>query len=52
MTLQAADLPDDPDVLKALLFEQQQEISHLKEQLHLLIHKRFGSSSEKHTPGQ
>ena len=52
MPLQATDLPDDPDVLKALLLEQQQEIGQLKEQLYLLIHKRFGSSSEQYDPDQ
>lgn len=56
MKLQAADLPDDPEALKTLLLEQrgayEQEIAHLKEQLHLLIHKRFGASSEKHSADQ
>lgn len=52
MTLRAADLPDDPELLKALLLEQQQQIGYLKEQLQLLIHKRFGSSSEKHSADQ
>jgi transposase len=55
-------LPDDPEALKSLLIEQSQqfvealkdkdhELLTLKEQIRLLLSKRFGASSERH-PGQ
>lgn len=51
-----SDLPDDIDVLKALIREQaieyQAEIDALREQLNILLHKRFGPSSEKSPPEQ
>ena len=47
-------LPDDIEALKALVLEQQAQlaqnetqIAQLREQLHLMIAKRFGPSSEK-----
>lgn len=67
MTRTADHLPDDPALLKAMLLEQQQaheqevarlrtvseqEIARLREQIHLLLHKRFGTSSEKHSTDQ
>ena len=58
MVNEAQQLPDDVDVLKALVAEQEQAIAryqsqvlYLQEQLNLAIAKRFGRSSEKH-PGQ
>lgn len=58
MSMTATDLPDDIEALKALLLSQQEahqekekylelELDHLREQLNLLLHKRFGASSEK-----
>lgn len=47
-----ANLPDDPDALKALVREQAFEIERLKEELRLATHKRFGASSEKADPDQ
>lgn len=58
-------LPNDPEHLKALLFKQAEqlqdkdkqlaenetELRYLREQVNLLIHRRFAASSEKH-PGQ
>jgi transposase len=50
-------LPDDPEILKGIIGkltrEQErfcQEIELLREQIHLLIAKRFGPSSEKTAP--
>jgi len=40
-------LPDDVDALKALVLKYRDEASSLREQLNLLIAKRFGPSSEK-----
>ena len=58
MVNKAQQLPDDIDALKALILEQQSQLasrdaqlSALREQLNLLLAKRFGRSSEKH-PGQ
>jgi transposase len=42
-----SDLPNDAGKLKALLREKDQRIAVLEEQLQLLMHKRFGASSEK-----
>ncbi len=55
-------LPDDPEALKSLLIEQNQnfvttlrnkdnKLQQLEEQIRLLLSKRFGTSSERH-PGQ
>ena len=51
-------LPDDPEALKSLLIEhvealkdKDHELLTLKEQIRLLLSKRFGASSERH-PGQ
>jgi transposase len=40
-------LPDDPETLKALVRKYRDEVSSLREQLNILIAKRFGPSSEK-----
>lgn len=52
----AADLPDDIDALKHLLIAQasayETEIEHLREELRLLLAKRYGPSSEKVSPDQ
>lgn len=52
----AADLPDDVDALKRLVVAQadhyEDEIQRLREQLKLLLAKRFGPSSEKVSPDQ
>jgi transposase len=40
-------LPDDIEALKALVLKYRDEASFLREQLNLLIAKRFGPSSEK-----
>lgn len=40
-------LPDDVEALKALVLKYRDEASSLREQLNLLIAKRFGPSSEK-----
>jgi transposase len=54
--LSAADLPDDSDALKRLLVAQathyEAEIEQLREQLKLLLAKRYGPSSEKLSPDQ
>ena len=54
MAKAAEDLPENIDTLKALvvaneqlLLEREQRIAVLEEQLRLLMHKRFGASSEK-----
>jgi hypothetical protein len=55
----SAELPDDIASLRALvgekiafLREKDFEIARLKEEIALLIHKRFGASSEKASPDQ
>ena len=48
----SSELPDDPAALKALLREKELRIAKLEEELRLLIHKRFGASSEKADPDQ
>jgi hypothetical protein len=55
----ANDLPENIDALKALivaneqmLLEKEQRIAVLEEQLRLLMHKRFGASSEKASADQ
>ena len=45
-------LPDDIEALKALVLKYRDEASTLREQLNILIARRFGPSSEKHTPEQ
>ncbi|HJL51667.1 MAG TPA: IS66 family transposase [Arenicellales bacterium] len=59
-------LPDDPKALKSLLIEQfhalsdkdtelqkkDNKISVLEEQINLLLHQRFGRSTEKYAPNQ
>lgn len=56
MPISTTALPDDPELLKAMVLEQrvhyEQQIAQLKEQLQLLFHKRFGASSEKSSPDQ
>jgi transposase len=54
-----ADLPDDIDALKRLLITQaareqeyETELARLREQLNLLLAKRYGPSSEKLSPDQ
>ncbi len=61
-----ASLPDDPEVLKALLIEQQQtneqlqqknqhykaQVVSLQEQLNLALARRYAASSEKVSPAQ
>jgi transposase len=55
-TRSAANLPDDIDALKRLVVDQAQayeaEIANLREQLNLLLVKRYGPSSEKLSPDQ
>jgi transposase len=57
------ELPDDIEALKALVREQaarhereraqyQAQITSLQEQINLLLHKRYGASSEKGSPDQ
>ena len=53
------ELPDDIEALKRLVREQAQErqrleakVISLQEQLNLLLHKRYGASSEKYSPDQ
>ena len=53
------ELPDDIEALKRLVQEQAQErqrleakVLSLQEQLNLLLHKRYGASSEKYSPNQ
>ncbi len=53
------ELPDDIEALKALVHEQAQqtqrlqaEIIALQEQINLLLHKRYGASSEQGSPDQ
>ena len=48
----AADTPDNVVTLKALVHEQALKIAALQEELRLLLHKRFGASSEKADPAQ
>ena len=55
----AKDLPENIDALKALivvneqmLLEKEQRIAVLEEQLRLLMHKRFGASSERASDDQ
>ena len=54
--LSTAELPDDVDVLKQLVVAQAEEyeteLARLREQLNLLLAKRYGPSSEKHSPDQ
>jgi transposase len=45
-------LPDDVAQLKALVGIKDHQIAALQEELRLLIHKRFGASSEKADPAQ
>lgn len=47
-----AELPDDPELLKALVREKDFRIAVLEEELRLHILKRFGASSEKANPDQ
>lgn len=61
MSLRAEQLPDDVDALKELVLSQQAQVlqyqkesslhqnrvAYLEEQLRLLLHKRFGASSER-----
>jgi transposase len=63
MSLRAEQLPDDIEALKELVLSQHQQaqqykdqaeqhrqrIGYLEEQLRLLVHKRFGASSERNT---
>jgi hypothetical protein len=55
--LSAAELPDDVEALKRLVLSQaareqayETEIARLREQLNLLLAKRYGPSSEKLSP--
>jgi len=57
--LSAAELPDDVDALKRLVLTQaareqvyEAELARLREQLNLLLAKRYGPSSEKISPDQ
>lgn len=50
--MEPTSLPDDPQLLKALLLQQQDRISHLTEQLYLLLHRQYGASSEKQSLNQ
>lgn len=54
--LSTAELPDDVDALKQLVVAQAEEyeteLARLREQLNLLLAKRYGPSSEKHSPDQ
>ncbi|ABK45116.1 transposase IS66 [Magnetococcus marinus MC-1] len=52
MKIKPQTLPDDPAELKALVQSLQEEMKLLREQLHILISKRFGRSSEKYDPNQ
>jgi transposase len=45
-------LPDDVKILQDLVLKQQTQINTLTEQVRLLKHHRFGSSSEKISPDQ
>ncbi len=47
MAKAAKDLPENIDALKALVISKDHYIAVLEEQLQLLMHKRFGASSEK-----
>lgn len=54
MVTETDNLPDDVEILKAFILEQQEQLARkdtqittLREQLNLLIAKRFGPSSEK-----
>jgi transposase len=46
------ELPDDVAQLKALVSIKNHQIAALQEELRLLLHKRFGASSEKADPAQ
>ncbi len=46
------ELPDDVAQLKALVSIKDHQIAALQEELRLLLHKRFGASSEKADPAQ
>ena len=48
MSLKTNSLPNDIESLQVLAKEQQVLINALTEQVRLLKHHRFGSSSEKH----
>ena len=50
--MQVTTTTDDPVKLKTIIHEQQKEITLLRQQLHLLRHQRFGSTSEKISPDQ
>ena len=47
MVARLDNLPDEPEVLKALVCEQQAEIARLQEYVNVLLAKRYGPSSEK-----
>lgn len=47
-----SEFPDDPATLKAIVREKELRIAALEEELRLLVHKRFGASSEKVDPDQ
>ncbi len=47
MVARLENLPDEPEVLKALVCEQQAEIARLQEYVNVLLAKRYGPSSEK-----
>jgi len=56
---QALELPEDPETLRQLVLSQAREIrqlkaqyEHLQEQIHLLLHQRFGAHSEKYRAEQ
>lgn len=44
-------LPDDPELLKKIILQQQSKLLHLEEQFRLAQQKQFGKSAEGH-PGQ
>ncbi len=54
--LSPADLPDDVEALKRLVLTQathyESELALLREQINLLLAKRYGPSSEKASPDQ
>jgi transposase len=52
MAKAAKDLPENIDALKALVISKDHYIAVLEEQLQLLMHKRFGASSEKASADQ
>ena len=47
MVARLDNLPEEPEVLKALVREQQLEIARLQEYVNVLLAKRYGPSSEK-----